>query len=131
MIRSWANESPKCTVLVVDDDDCVRQTLTFLLEAEGFRVQNYSNPNEVLGETELPPCSCIVTDYNMPEMDGLDFVAAMRKRGSSIPAILVTGDPNPTVRSRAAAANVAVIEKPDPTNKLPGCIREMMASAIN
>jgi two-component system, LuxR family, response regulator FixJ len=93
-------------------------------------VRNYANPKEVLVETELPPHSCLVTDFNMPEMDGLDLVTAMRKRRGSIPAILVTGDPDPTVRSRAAAAYVAVIEKPDPGNKLPGCIRKMMASAM-
>ena len=54
----------------------------------------------------MPNNSYLVTDYKMPEMDGLELVAAFRKRGSSIPAILVTGDPNLIVRDRAAAANV-------------------------
>jgi CheY-like chemotaxis protein len=44
-------------------------------------------------------------------MDGLELVDELRLRGNWIPAILVTGDPNPSVRDRAAAAYVPVIEK--------------------
>jgi FixJ family two-component response regulator len=84
--------------------------LRFLLEAEGFAVQIYSDANGVL-ETELPTNSCLVTDYNMPGMDGLELVDALRTRGNPIPAILLTGDPNRNVRDRAAAAHVPVIEK--------------------
>jgi len=99
-------QSPECTVFVVDDDDAAREALGFFLQAHGFTVRTYSNPKKVLGEIELPPHTCIVSDYNMPEMDGLEFVAALRERRSTIPAILVTGDPNPTLRKRASAAYV-------------------------
>ena len=118
-------QSPECTVLVVDDDESCRDALTCWLESEGFKVSSYSNPAEVLAVAELPPYCCVVTDYRMLEMDGLEFVAALRKRRSAIPAILVTGDPSPTVRKRASAAYVPVIEKLC-LDELPGCIREMI-----
>jgi two-component system, LuxR family, response regulator FixJ len=119
------------TVFVVDDDDSSRLTLQFLLEAEGFEVQSYSGAEEVLSEVDLPNESCLVTDYNMPGMDGLDLVATLRTRGNSIPAILVTGDPNRAVRDRAAAAGVPVIEKCYSASSLAGQIKGLINPQFN
>jgi two-component system, LuxR family, response regulator FixJ len=129
MLQSCA--SSKCTVFVVDDDESARQALELLLEAEGFAVRSYSSAKGVLGETQVPNNSCLVTDYHMPGMDGLALVDALRIRGNSILAILVTGDPNPNVRDRAAAARVPVIEKLNSANSVVQCIREMVKARTN
>jgi two-component system response regulator FixJ len=123
--------SPECTVFVVDDDDSAREALRCLLEAEGFGVRTYSSARGVLGETKVPDNSCLVTDYHMPGMDGLELVDELRLRGNSIPAILVTGDPNPHVRDRAAAARVPVIEKLNSVNSVVECIQAMVKSRVN
>jgi two-component system response regulator FixJ len=128
MLHSNAAPGPECTVFVVDDDDGAREPLQCLLEAEGFRVRAYAGPNGILGETKMPNNGCLVTDYNMPEMDGLELVAALRARGNSMPAILVTGDPNSTVHNRAA---VPVIEKLNSANSLVGRIKGMMNAGFN
>jgi len=130
MSQTYPNDSQDCTVVVVDDDDAAREALSFFLQAQGFRVRSYFNPKEVLEETELPPQTCIVSDYNMPEMNGLDFLAELRKRSSAIRAILVTGDTSPAVCNRADDDDVPVIEK-FCLDELPGCIRKVMKSAIN
>ena len=124
MLQSCA--SPQCTVFVVDDDDGAREALELLLEAEGFAVRTYSSARGVLGETQVPANSCLVTDYHMPGMDGLDLVDELRIRGNSIPAILVTGDPNRNVLDRAAAAHVPVIEKLNSANSVVQRIREVV-----
>jgi two-component system response regulator FixJ len=123
--------SRECTVLLVDDDESARQALRCLLEAEGFAVRTFSNANEVLATTKVASNSCLVTDYRMPGMDGLDLVTALRMRGNPIPAILVTGDPNPAVRDRAAAANVPVVEKLNCAKSLVGRIQEMINASVN
>jgi two-component system response regulator FixJ len=125
-MQFYAAAGPECTVFVVDDDEGTRIALKFLLEAEGFRVRSFSCAEEFLGETNLQINSCLVTDYKMRGMDGLDLVAELRRRGTSIPAILITGYPSTRVCKRAAAAAVPVIEMPDHENRLPGCIRELM-----
>ena len=124
MLQSCA--SRECTVFVVDDDDSARETLKCLLEAEGFAVRTYSSAKGVLGETQVAGNSCLVTDYHMPGMNGLELVNALRIRGNSIPAILVTGDPNQNVRDRAAAAHVPVLEKPSSANSVIQRIRDMV-----
>jgi two-component system, LuxR family, response regulator FixJ len=118
--------SPECTVFVVDDDDGAREALGCLLEAEGFGVRTYSSARGVLSETKVPDNSCLVTDFHMPGMDGLELVDELRRRGNSIPAILLTGDLNQHVRERAAAARVPVIEKLGSANSVVECIQKVV-----
>lgn len=129
MLQSCA--SPECTVFVVDDDDGAREALGCLLEAEGFGVRAYSSARGVLGETKVPDNSCLVTDYHMPGMDGLELVDELRRRGNSMPAILLTGDPNQHVRARAAAAHVPVIEKLGSANGVVECIQNVVKARVN
>jgi FixJ family two-component response regulator len=126
MKQSRAASAPECTVFLVDDDENARNALEFLLQAEGFTVRCYSCAEEFLDEIYLPINSCLVTDYNMQGMDGLDLVAALRGQGNLIPAILITGYPSSSVRNRAIAGDVPVIGKPDYENRLPECIWKVM-----
>ena len=109
-------------VLILDDDSAVRNSLKFSLEAEGFRVLAYASPNELLNETSLPDPSCLIVNYNMPAMNGLEFVARLRDRNLSIPVILATGHLSDNIRRRAAATGVFTIEKPFLGNRLFNCV---------
>ena len=105
-------DGTKQVVLVVDDDAGVRDSLKFTLEVEGFEVRTYSSAQELLNEKSLPSLSCLVTDYHMPAMNGLELVAQLRERRTSIPAILITSLPNENLRNCAAAGGISLLEKP-------------------
>ena len=105
-------DEAKQVVLVVDDDAGVRDSLQFTLEVEGFEVRTYSSAQELLNEKSLPALSCLVTDYHMPPMNGLELVAQLRDRHVSIPAILITSLPNENLRNSAAAGGISLVEKP-------------------
>jgi two-component system response regulator FixJ len=96
-------------VLVVDDDSAVKNSLKFMIEVEGFEVNAYSSAHELLNEDSLPANSCLVTDYHMPDMTGLELVAQLRNRRISIPAILMTAHPTDNLRNRAAAAGISIV----------------------
>jgi len=111
------------TVLVLDDDSAVRDSLKFSLEIEGFEVRTYASPMDLLNDTALLAASCLIVDYHMPTMNGLDVVESLRNRRRSMPAILVTSHPNSGIRERAAAAGVILVEKPFRGAFLMDCIR--------
>jgi FixJ family two-component response regulator len=102
----------KRIVLVVDDDPAVRDSYKFSLELEGFEVRTYPGPNELLNDDSLPECGCMLVNYQMPTMNGLELVERLRDRQVSMPIVLVTGHSNDNLRKRAAAAGVSVVEKP-------------------
>jgi FixJ family two-component response regulator len=112
MKKPPAAAAAKHVVLVIDDDAAVRSSLKFSLEVEGFMVRAYSDAYELLSETDLPTNSCLLIDYHMPAMNGLELLARLRDRGVSIPALVTTSHPNRKLRERIAAAGVPLIEKP-------------------
>ena len=127
VITQSAPELAKQVILIVDDDEAVRESLRRLMESEGFAVCAFSNGHDLLNETSLPAIGCLVVDYHMPAMNGLELVSALRGRGVSIPAILATGNPTKYVRDRAAANAVLVVEKPWLGGDLLNCVREAVA----
>ena len=116
-------EACRNVMLVVDDDSAVRNSLKFILEVEGFQVRVFSSAEELLDEDSLPDASCLVVDYYMPGMNGLELVAQLRDRNVLIPAILITPAPSENLRNRAAAAGVPIVEKPLLGSRLLDSIR--------
>ena len=127
VITQPAPKIAKQVILVVDDDEAVRDSLRNMMESEGFEVRAFSNGHDLLSEASLPAIGCLVVDYHMPAMNGLELVSALRGRGVSIPAILITGNPTKYVRDRAAAIAVLVVEKPGLGSYLLDCVREAVA----
>ncbi len=68
------------TVLVVDDDAAVRASLKFALEVEGFQVRLYDRPEAVLADAELPERACLLIDYHMPIIDGIELIERLRRQ---------------------------------------------------
>jgi two-component system, LuxR family, response regulator FixJ len=117
--------APGVVVIVLDDDLAVRNSLKFSLEIEGFTVRSYGSGAELLAAGDLTACGCLVVDQHMPGMSGLDLIDMLRSRHFSAPAILITGDPSPSVRERAGKASVPIVEKPLLGNALLQKIRDM------
>jgi two-component system response regulator FixJ len=112
MITHGASAAAKPTVLVIDDDPAVRNSLKFVLEIEGFSVRVYPSGAELLDEKDMPESGCLVADYHLPGLNGLDLLALLRERNIRLPAILITTHPSAAIRNQAALAGVRLIEKP-------------------
>lgn len=99
------------TVVVVDDDTALRSALKFSLELDGFLVEAHES-GAALSNAELPRKGCLVLDYDLAGVDGLQLLSALRARKVELPAVLIATQPNRSVRLRAAAAGVPIVEKP-------------------
>jgi len=100
-------------VAVVDDDDAVRDSLQFLLEAAGVPVVTYGSAAQFLNEAAINDISCLVVDQHMPDKTGLQLVSCLRRRGTMLPVALITGSPSADLLRLAAELGIArVLEKP-------------------
>ncbi len=117
-------------VIVVDDDAAVRHSLKFALELEGLDVRLYEGGDELLATQDLPAEGCLVVDYYMPAMNGVELVNRLRLRDVALPVILITAKATDDLRDRAARAGVSrVLEKPLEDNSLIESIRGALAPA--
>ncbi len=109
--NSGRNQEP--TVIVVDDDQSVRDALSSLFRSVGLRCELFSSAAELL-QNKLPDvASCLVLDVRLPGASGLDFQNELAKVGISIPVIFITGhgDIPMTVKAMKAGA-VDFLTKP-------------------
>lgn len=100
-------------MVVVDDDESVRESLPNLLRAFGFAARAYSSPEEFLISDSYGQAKCLVLDMAMPGMTGFDLQRELKLRGRKIPIIFITGQKDESVRKMALDRGaVEVLHKP-------------------
>jgi FixJ family two-component response regulator len=120
----------KLVVYVVDDDPGVLGSLRFLLETDGFDVETFRNGQALLKAIALKRADCIVIDYKMPNIDGIDLASRLRGRHIGAPIILITGYPDDNIPAKAAVAGVCdVLLKPHIEESLVARIRGAIREA--
>jgi two-component system response regulator FixJ len=115
-------------VHLVDDDEAIRRSASFMLRTSGYLVKTYASGVELLALGKAVPPGCILLDVRMPEMDGLEVQAALKDQGVLLPLIVMTGhgDVNVAVQAMKAGA-VDFIEKPFEKAVLLSAIEEGFA----
>jgi FixJ family two-component response regulator len=100
-------------ISVIDDDESFRIALVGLLRSVGYEAQGFSSAVEFINSGEEEACDCIITDFCMPRMSGLDLIQVLTARGSTVPVIMVTGRPEPGLEAKVAAGGaVCLLMKP-------------------
>jgi FixJ family two-component response regulator len=101
------------TVFIVDDDEAVRLALGELVDSVGLTAKTYASALEFLEGCDLDRPGCLVLDVRMPGMNGLQLQEELRKRGVTLPIIIITGHgeiPTAVRAMRSGALNI--LEKP-------------------
>ncbi|GAO56379.1 MULTISPECIES: response regulator transcription factor [unclassified Novosphingobium] len=93
-------------ILIVDDDQDIRDSLTDLFGSVGMRTTAYGSTNEMLGDTLPDGPTCLVLDLRLPGSSGLELQAQLASQGVDIPIIFITGhaDVPTSVRAMKAGA---------------------------
>ena len=106
-------------VYVIDDEEAVRDSVTFLLEARELWVQSFSSAGEFLAAVPSLAPGCVLTDMRMPGMDGLELLRDIRGRNLPWPVVVMTAHGEVPLAVQALKAGARdFIEKPFPGDAL-------------
>jgi FixJ family two-component response regulator len=119
--------SKKPLILIVDDDDALRDATKGLMRALGFPAEAFGSAEDVLKSDRLRHAACLIADMQMPQMSGLELHHRLGTFGVFIPTILITAYPEDSVRTRALEAGIiCYLTKPFSKNDLLACIHSAL-----
>lgn len=105
-------------ILVIDDSETVRRFHSDVLKCSGFRVTTATDGADGLEKLFSSPCDLVLTDINMPGMDGYEFSQRVRKEKqfNHVPIIIVSteAEDRDKIRGFAAGANLYMVKPVDP-----------------
>ena len=117
-------------VHVIDDDEAVRESLTFLLKTTGLSVRTYESATAFLHDDPKAKSGCVVTDVRMPDISGLDLLHRLKELHVSLPVIVITGHGDVPLAVEAMKAGAAdFIEKPFDDEAILSAIRNALAAS--
>ena len=100
-------------IAIVDDDAAVLRALSRLLRSHSFRVKTYGSGQEFLAALPDGLPECLIVDFQMPEMNGLELQQHLLSNGIAIPTILITAHGDAAIDSPPAGDTfVARLRKP-------------------
>ena len=116
-------------VSIVDDDASVRAATESLVRSQGFVAFTFESAEAFLRSPRVDDSSCLITDVQMPGMNGLDLRDRLIAQGSRIPVIFITAFPEQFIRSRAQAGGaLAFLEKPFAGRTMIELLRQTLAA---
>ena len=111
------------TVFLVDDDEAIRHSASFMLRHAGFTVKTFPDGMSFLDSVSEDHQGCILLDVRMPGMDGLAVQGALNHRGINMPVIILTGHGDVPVAVEAMKGGaIEFLEKPYEKQALVGAI---------
>jgi two-component system, LuxR family, response regulator TtrR len=118
------------TVFIVDDDEAVRDSLSWLLEANGYRVRAYPSGESFLQDYDPSQVGVLIADVRMPGMSGLELQEQLLARQAPLPIVFITGHGDvPMVVSTMKKGAVDFLEKPFNESDLREIVARMLKQA--
>jgi two-component system response regulator FixJ len=103
----------KKLVHIIDDEDAIRRSASFMLKTSGFAMKTWASGVEFLKEARELETGCVLLDVRMPGMDGLTVQRTMAEQGIAMPVIILTGHGDIAIAVQAMKAGaVDFLEKP-------------------
>jgi two-component system response regulator FixJ len=117
----------QATVYIIDDESAICDALSLMLTTEGYTVRTYASAGTFLDMIRQDEGGCVVTDVRMPEISGLDLLAAMKERCISMPIIVMTAHADVQVAVQAMKRGAFdFLEKPFDGDALLSSVRNAL-----
>lgn len=115
-------------IAIVDDDHSARAAIANFIESLGMDVVTFASSEEVLASADFRQAACLVSDIQLPGLNGIALFKALLARGDVMPVVFVTGFPDARVREEALALGAsAFFAKPFEG----GALRRSIESALS
>jgi two-component system chemotaxis response regulator CheY len=117
------------TILTVDDSPSVRRMLSMTLEAAGYAVVEAVDGQDGLSKALVQRFDAIITDQNMPNLDGLGFIRAFRQlpQGKGVPIVVLSTDSDEGLKAQAREAGaLGWMVKPFTPEKLLAVMKKVL-----
>lgn len=127
---NMADDNDTPTILLVDDDENDRLLTGRALKKAGYQVLTAENGRQALDilQEQGAGIGLVVTDKDMPEMDGIALAKQLKTQFPDLPVLMQTGDPSPRVTEQAEAAGVdGITEKASAYDALLDMVREYLS----
>lgn len=120
------------TIFIVDDDEAVRDSLRWLLEANGYRVRSFDRAEEFLSAYDPEQVGVLIADVRMPGMSGLELQEELIARKAPLPIVFITGHGDvPMAVSTMKKGAVDFLEKPFNETDLRTIVARMLRQATD
>jgi FixJ family two-component response regulator len=124
--------SPKGIVFVIDDDESVRKGLKRLLSSADYESEAFKSASDFLARPTHPGPSCVIVDVQMPDLNGIDFQAALIQRRREEQLVFLTGHGDiPMCAQAMKAGAVDFLPKPFKPDELLKCVERALARAAD
>lgn len=123
--------SPGLVVAVVDDDQSILRSLEYLLESADYPVRVFTSGAALLESDCLPEIACLISDIDMPGMDGFELLRLVHEARPGLPTILITGYPETLKRMPLpGGSNPRVFTKPFGGHELLTAVSDALRSSL-
>ena len=124
-----ASEESRRLIVIVDDDELVRESLNGLMRAAGFPALTFASAEEFLNSGKKEQTACLIADIRMPGMSGLDLQSSLNRDKLRIPIIFITAQGDEKMRMQALRAGaVEFLAKPFDDDVLLDSVRAALNS---
>ncbi len=121
--------SEEATVFIVDDDEAVRDSLSFLMQSVGLQTESFDSADSFLQAEPVERAGCLLLDIRMPGMSGLELQGLLQERGIRLPVIFISGHADVPMAVRALKAGAFdFVEKPFNDQLLLDCVQRAIES---
>lgn len=118
-----AAATKRALIAIVDDDESIRVAMATLMRSFGFASSGFASAEEFLQSPELGEASCLISDVQMPGINGLELQSRLASENRRTPIIFITAFPDPRIEERALAGGaIGFLTKPFDGQVLIQCV---------
>jgi FixJ family two-component response regulator len=122
LVRPVSRARP--AIVIIDDDDAVRESTRMLLEACGYAVRDHASAESFLA-SDSGDIDLLLVDQHMPGMVGIDLLEMLHAKPQPTPALMVSGRSDHVIEARLARIGVKLLKKPVVDDQLLRLIEEV------